>query len=92
MIGTEIYHYWKNKNGKIFTTNPKFSLNAGYSDYLIETSPKDVPQNLHFGAYYCKDTYFNGTGVSMEGSCRNGLLAGRDVLESLGIKQKMKIY
>ena len=92
IIGTEIYHYWKNKNGKIFTPNPKFSYNAGYTDYLIETSPEDVPPNLHFGAYYCNNGYYDGTGVSMECSCKNGLLAGRDVLKSLGMKETMKIY
>jgi hypothetical protein len=78
-IGTEVFPFWKTgKNGKIYTENPKFSLNAGYEKYLIDKFPEDMPNSLYFSAYYCKTAH---TGVSMERSCQIGTAVGKKLMK-----------
>ena len=70
LIGYEVHPYWTDINGKMYTKNPKFSLNASYEKYLIDIRPDDIPKNMYFSAYYCKQNSNNG--VSMERSCKTG--------------------
>ena len=73
----EVFPYWSNKKGKIHTSNPKFSINAGCAQYLIDSIPKEPElQNLYFSAYYCKSDI---GGVSMERSCRIGTILGKKI-------------
>ena len=78
---TEVFPYWSDKKDKIYTCNPKFSINAGYSQYLIDPIPKEVEfRNLYFAAYYCKSDI---AGITMEKSCRIGTNIGKHIINNI---------
>lgn len=90
LVGFESHYFWKDKNGKIFTEHPKFSINTGISPYLVDYHPEDIPNNLYFSAYYCQ--YAAKNGVSMETSSAIGLRCGEKILKDIGLKNKRKIF
>jgi len=75
-LGCEAYHYWKNKNGKIYTTHPKFSYRPDTNKYLIDIQPTDMPNNLFLSAYYSKGIQ----SVSMEESSSAGVRCADKIL------------
>ena len=77
-IGYEVNDTWTNRNGKIYTANPKFSLNPNCVKNLIPIDPKQY-SNLWFAAYYCVPAFKNG--VSMEASSGIGFTCGRLILK-----------
>ena len=81
-LGCEAYHYWKNKNGKIYTTHPKFSYRPDTNKYLIDIKPTDMPNNLFLSAYYSKGIQ----SVSMEESSSAGVRCADKILQEYNKK------
>nr|QBK86724.1 MAG: flavin-containing amine oxidase [Marseillevirus LCMAC103] len=70
-VGHEVHSFWGEKRGRIWTSNPKFSLNAGCAANLVDIAPRDFPPNLWVAAYFC--TPARRHGVSTDASCTIGL-------------------
>lgn len=80
------YEYWPefvNKNNKLISTNPKFSINTKTMKYMPTNQPHDIPKNMYLAGYYVKSTM---GGVSMEASCETGLDVGQKILNKYNIK------
>ena len=89
-IGTEYWPQYYNRNGKIWSHNPKFSPNAGYSKYMPATShPVDIPSNMSLSAYYVQS---NWGGASMEASCELSIRCANEVLDKYILPNKFKLY
>jgi len=73
------YQFENNEEGKLISTNPKFSVNVGNLKRMPTSHPKDIPKNMWLAGYYCKSTM---GGTSMESSCETGLQAAQDLLDS----------
>jgi hypothetical protein len=54
LIGVEIHDYWQDKNNKIYTKNPKFSINTNAANNLLDYNYNTIPHNIWFAGYYCK--------------------------------------
>ena len=76
------YDYWnqfiENKNGKIISENPKFSINVDTMNNMPITHNNDLPTNMLFAGYYVNSSM---GGVSMEASCETGLNAGKYIID-----------
>ena len=83
-IGCEHWYQFKNNsNGKLTTTNPKFSINVNTMKYIPNAANKDMPTNLNLCGYYVYNSF---GGVSMEASCETGLLAGKNIINKYSLK------
>lgn len=83
ILGQEIHNFWKEKNGKIYTTNPKFSINMNAYENLLDYNYKSIGHNIWFAAYYCKPSF--RFGASMDNSSFIGLNCGKLIYEKYGI-------
>jgi len=83
-MGYEYWHQFKdNKEHKLVSENPKFSINTGTMSYMPTIQPKDLPPNMYLCGYYVQSTM---GGVSMESSCETGFAVGKKLLEKYDIK------
>jgi hypothetical protein len=83
-IGCEHWYQFKNdSNGKIISTNPKFSVNVNTMKYIPNAHNKDMPINLNLCGYYVNNTF---GGASMEASCETGLIAGKNIIDKYSLK------
>lgn len=72
------YEFHNNNEGKLVSSNPKYSINTGLMKYMPTNQPDDVPTNMFLSGYYVKSTM---GGVSMEASCETGLNAGLSIIK-----------
>jgi hypothetical protein len=83
-IGAEHWYQFKNNsNGKLISTNPKFSINVGTMKNMPEAHNDDMPTNMYLAGYYVNSSV---GGVSMEASCETGLIAGKCIIDKYGLK------
>jgi uncharacterized protein with NAD-binding domain and iron-sulfur cluster len=82
LIDYEHWYEFKDRNGKITTDNPKFSVNEGTSFLLPSSQPDDIPKNMFLSGYYTQSTQ---GGASMESSIETGMNAAKKVLEKYNI-------
>jgi len=83
-IGCEHWYQFKNNsNGKLISTNPKFSINVNTMKYMPNSYNKDMPTNMNLCGYYVNSTM---GGVSMEASCETGLNAGKNIIDKYNLK------
>ena len=83
MIDYEYWYEFKDKNGKVTVSNPKFSVNEGTSFLLPSSQPTDIPKNMFLAGYYTQSTQ---GGASMESSSETGMNAAKKVLEKHNIR------
>jgi hypothetical protein len=70
------YQFVRTPNGGMWSTNPKFSTNAGYTHYMPHVDEKLPIENMHLSAYYVRSTW---NGASMEASCEVGTGTARHI-------------
>jgi hypothetical protein len=88
LIGAEAHNFWRNKNGKIYTTNPKFSLNINSSENLLDFNYKSIP-NVWFANYCCKPALRFGS--SMEISSYIGFKCSELICDKYNLKLPLEI-
>lgn len=89
-IGIETWYEFKNdKNNKLISTNPKYSLNTGNQKYMPDVQSDELPKNMFLSGYYVNSTK---GGASMEASCETGLNAAVKSLEYLSINVPFKPF
>ena len=76
------YEYHNDHNGKIVSSNPKFSINTGIMKCMPTNQPDELPKNMFLSGYYVKNTM---GGVNMEASCETGLNAGLSIIKKHNI-------
>ena len=76
------YQYKNNNNGKLFTENPKFSVNVNTTKNMPKSHEDDIPNNMSLAGYYTSNTM---GGVSMEASCETGLNAGKHIIDKYNL-------
>lgn len=72
------YEFHDDHNGKLVSSNLKFSINTGIMKYMPSNQSKELPNNMYLSGYYVKSTM---GGVSMEASCETGLNAGLSIIK-----------
>jgi uncharacterized protein with NAD-binding domain and iron-sulfur cluster len=77
------YEFKNNQNGKLTSTNPKFSINTGLMKHMPSNQPSELPKNMFLAGYYVNSTM---GGVSMEASCETGLNAGLAIVKKHNYK------
>ena len=82
LIDFEAFETFKNKNNKLFDTNPKYSVNTGTIKHTPTTQPESFPKNMYISGYYVDNNY---GGSTMESSCITGLNASQMIIDKYNL-------